>query len=223
MTKLVLVSGWAFVFASFGQVSRPYVRATGEATVSAKPDQVQLSASVTTQASTAQEAADTNANQMSNLLQQLRALLGDNGEIKSTGYSVSQQQRSQVGSNTIIISYYATNSISVILFDISIAGKVIDLAAQSGATGISGLNFGLKDPSPLRREALKQATQQARIKADAIASGVNMKVTNVVALEESGSVSVRSPSLGLAVSASTPVVSGLVDVSASVLIQAEIQ
>ncbi len=77
---------------------------------------------------------------------------------------------------------------------------------------------------PLKREALKQAAQQARIKADSIASGVNMKVTNVVALEETGSVSIRTPTLSLNLGASsTPVISGLVDVTASVTIQAEIQ
>ena len=111
----------------------------------------------------------------------------------------------------------------MILNDITLAGKVIDLSAQSGATSISGLNFGLKDSAPLKREALKQAAQQARIKADSIASGVNMKVTNVVALEETGSVSIRTPTLSLGALSSTPVISGLVDVTASVTIQAEIQ
>lgn len=222
MTKIILLST-VFALAGFSQATRPYVRATGEATVSAKPDQVHLSASVTTQGNTAQEASDSNAVQMSNLLDKLRTFLGDAGDIKSTGYSVYQQQRTVVGSNTPIITYVASNSVSMILNDITMAGKAIDLSAQSGATSISGLNFGLKDSTPLKREALKQAAQQARIKADSIASGVNMKVTNVLALEETGSVSIRTPSLGLAASSSTPVISGLVDVTASVTIQAEIQ
>ena len=224
MTRSFLLFA-VFAIAGWGQVTKPFVRATGEATVSAKPDHVQLSATVTTQGNTAQEAADSNASQMSNLLQQLRTFLGETGDIKSTGYSVYQQQRTPVGSITPLITYVAQNSLSITLFDIAVAGKVIDLAAQSGATSISGLNFGLKDSAPLKREALKQATQQARIKADAISSGVNMKVTNVVALEETGSVSILSPtlSLNLGGSASTPVVSGLVDVRASVTIQAEIQ
>ena len=187
MTRLFLLST-VFTLAGFSQVTRPYVRATGDATVSAKPDQVQLSASVTTQGNTAQEASESNAVQMSNLLDKLRSFLGDAGDIKSTGYSVYQQQRTVVGSNTPIITYVASNSVSMILNDITLAGKVIDLSAQSGATSISGLNFGLKDSAPLKRDALKQAAQQARIKADSIASGVNMKVTNVVALEETGSI-----------------------------------
>ena len=73
-------------------------------------------------------------------------------------------------------------------------------------------------------EALKKAAVVAKSKADAIASALGMRTTGITVLEESGSVGIRTLAVGTAATAnSTPVSVGLVDVTANVILQAEIQ
>src|SRR5689334_5885469 len=72
---------------------RQVVRASGTAVLNVKPDQAQISIGVTTQASTAQDAVAQNATRTKAVLSQLRALVDDKGELKTTNYSVTPQYR----------------------------------------------------------------------------------------------------------------------------------
>ena len=202
--------------------TRPYVRASGDAIISVRPDQVKLTASVVNSANTAQEAADRNAVLMTNVLTQLRQVVGNAPEaIKSTGYSVYPVTRTN--GNVQVTTYTAQNTVEVTLTNILLAAKVIDTAIQAGATNVGSLTFGLSDPGPSRVEALKKAALLARTKAEAIASALGMRLGNITAVEESGTVSIRNFSVAaLAPTTATPVQPGLVDVSATVTLQADI-
>ena len=61
-----------------------FVRATGEATVTAHPDRAQISIGVLTQASTAQAAATANATQTTQVIDSIKRTLGEGGELKTT-------------------------------------------------------------------------------------------------------------------------------------------
>src|SRR5437773_2524352 len=70
---LMLILFTCLSFRSAAQLAvRPFVRAMGQASVFAPPDQVKVDASVVTQGSTAQEAASRNADQVDVVLQALR-------------------------------------------------------------------------------------------------------------------------------------------------------
>ncbi len=208
--------------ASLNAQTKPYVRASGDATVSVRPDQVKLTASVLTSGNTAQEAADTNATLMTNVIAQLRTVVGNSPDaIKSTGYSVYPITRT-VNGNTLVTSYQAQNTVEVTLGNILLASKVIDTAIAAGATNIGSLVFGLTDPNPSRVEALKKAAQLARTKAEAIASALGLRLGNITVLEESGGIGIRTFAVGAAAGVATPVQPGLVDVSATVILQADI-
>ena len=68
---------------------RPTVTATGQATVSAPPDQVKIDLGVTTQGTSAQDAASKNATQVATLVSALQNLLGAGADIKTLNYYVS--------------------------------------------------------------------------------------------------------------------------------------
>src|ERR1022692_3194156 len=67
---------------------KSYVQATGEATVSAKPDQAIIDIGVVTQGATAESVAAQNAKQTDAVLANLRKTLAENGQLKTTSYSV---------------------------------------------------------------------------------------------------------------------------------------
>ena len=220
LTMLLLVFG---AMAEAQAQSRPFVRVSGQGTVSVKPDQFKLSVSVTTQAPTAQEAADQNATQTDAVINKLRAVLGNTGDLRTISYSVNPVYRTN--SNPLaIIAYTVTNALEVTCNSLVLASRMIDTATQAGSTTVSNLRLLLRDSEPPRQAAMKAATQQARIRADVLASGLSMRVGAILSIEET-SVALPSPIVrsGVALSLSaTPVEAGTLDVTASVTLEAEI-
>jgi hypothetical protein len=207
---------------------RSSVRASGDASVSVKPDQLKLNVGVTTQAATAQEASDQNAAQVTAVIAALKKVVGAAGDIKTVGYSVTPQYRYPQGGGTpTLTGYTANNSVEVTTGDLSLAGRMIDTAVQAGATNVQGLRFALKDQEPARAEALRLATMQAKRHAEAIATGLSARLGYVIAAAEGGAIRVVNTdirALGAAAGGSTPtpVETGMVDVYATVTLEVEL-
>ena len=202
----------------------PSVRVSGEGIVAAVPDLVKISLTIATQANTAQEATDQNAATSLAVTNRVKALLGTNGEVKTTSYSVYPNYRTLPTGVTNLVGFTASNTLEVAAYDLNLAGKIVDGAIQAGATSVGGLRFGLKDSEPQRREALKRATQIARANADAIADGLNMRLGSVLAAAEGSSVAIFNPADARAGAASTATTfdTGLVEVRATVTIEVAI-
>ena len=216
MAVTVLILGAAV--GGQAQAPRPSATATGYATVSANPDQATISVSVMTTAATALEAGNQNANQTSALIAALRAVMGSSDSLKTIAYSLNPNYNN----SGTLIGYTATNSIQVTTGDLGSTGKLIDTATQAGATRVQSLSFGLKDSQPLRAQALKLAAGQAQTQVAAIAAGLGLKVGAVIAASDGGAVSPvvsLSPGAGASI---TPIVTGEVQVTASVRLQAEL-
>jgi uncharacterized protein YggE len=212
-----------FLFGPYAAAQNPpapqSVQAAGSATVSAAPDQVKVSIGVTTTANTAQEAAAENATQMNAVITQIRQVLGAAADIRTIGYSVSPNYR---GNPPVLSGYTAMNTVEVTAGESQAIIKVIDSVSTVGATNIQGLRFAVRDDEPLKRQALAAAAKQAMGHAQAIAGGLGMRIGTVVAAQEGFS---SSPILGVATPperAATPVEPGLVQVTATVTIVAQL-
>ena len=223
---LMLILVTCLSFRSAAQIAtRPFVRAMGQASVFAPPDQVKVDASIVTQGSTAQEAASHNADQVSAVLAALHKLLGPGADIKTINYSVVPNYKYPQGGGTpTLTGYTASVTVEITLGAVSMTGPVIDTATEAGATSIGGLRFSLRDPEPQRLQALRLATLQAKSHAEAMASGLGGKVGAVISLEEGTAVRVQQlvASAGAAASTPTPVEPGLIEVQATVVLQAEL-
>jgi uncharacterized protein len=204
--------------AMLGQVARPSITASGEATVSTNPDQAILSFSVTTTGQSASEAGNQNAAQTSALIAALRAVMASSDVLKTVSYSLNPVYNNAGNLN----GYSATNTIQVTTNDLSSPGKLIDTAVQGGANRVQSLSFGLKDPDPVRAQALKLAAAQARTQVEAIASGLGVRLGNVMAASDGSTVTPVVVNGVGAAAAVTPIVTGAVSVSATVKLQIEI-
>ena len=192
------------------------IQAQGSATLSASPDQAQISVSVITNGATAQAASQANAT-VSTAVQSALKALNPAPAIQTIGYSVYPQY---TGAQTLT-GYTATNTIQVTALDLSTIGSLIDTASQAGANGVSGITFGLQNPDPLKQQALTLAAKQARAHADAITAGLNAKTGAVVsAVEGSAYTPVYAGAGGIVAGAGvpTPVQTGQVTVTANVTI-----
>jgi uncharacterized protein YggE len=208
--------------------AKPTVRAYGDAVVNSRPDQVKVNAGVVTTADTAQASADQNAQKATAVLAALRQLLGPQADIRSVTYSITPNYRTpQGGGPAVVTGYTTTNIFEVTLSDVTSVGRVIDAAATAGANNIQGLRFALKDPNPARLQALQLATAQARANAASMAAGLAMRVGQVISLEDNSAVRpIATTDLRLGAPAAatpTPIESGMVQVSASVVAVFELQ
>jgi uncharacterized protein YggE len=68
--------------------------------------------------------------------------------------------------------------------EIERVGAILDIAVASGATGISGIQFDVKDRDALEREAVKRAVADARARAEAAASSAGAQIDRIVKIEE---------------------------------------
>jgi len=123
-----------------------------------------------------------------------------------------------------IVSYSATNSVSIRLENLSLIGSVIDAGLKSGANQLEGVQFGLRNDIGQRERALKEAVVEARRKAEAMADALGVKLVEILEVTE-GNVSVAEPAAYKAVALSagalsgTPVSPGEIDVNADVTIR----
>lgn len=220
--RLTLAGAVVCLALSLAGQTKPAVRASGEGVVSLKPDKMTLTFSIVTQADTAQQAADDNAVRSTLVIEAVRKLLGLQAELRTVGYSVTPIYKYPTGGTPILSGYNASNSVEATTGDLSIAGRLIDVAVQAGATTVGGIRFGLKDPQPARQAALKLAVQQAKASAEAMAAGLNAHVGPVILLTEASAAAVtgaeRTAMAGAATP--TPVETGMVEVRASVVLEA---
>jgi uncharacterized protein len=205
-----------------GQTSTPAtVVANGTGTVSAQPDQAQMTAGVVTQATTAQEAAQQNATQTTAVIDALKAKLGTNGTVQTISYSVTPRYSN--GAPPSIVGYTATNTVLVTTIDLNLIGPLIDIANQAGANNVGGVTFGLQDSDPSMQQALGKAAKQALAHAGAIAAGLGGKTGAVVSAQESGTVVPYGPMAASAGAGTpTPIAAGAVTVSATVTVTVQL-
>lgn len=202
----------------------PTVRATAEATASARPDRAQIQIGVVTQAATAQAAAADNARQLDAVLAALRKVMGADAAIRTVGYSVRPEMRyPREGGTPTITGYTASNTVEATVDDLQILPRIIDTATQFGANAVQSLRFMLKDEKPLRVQALRQAALEARAKAQAMAAALGLKVVRVLTVEEGvppvePRPMMREMALAAAPGVPTPVEPGTVETRATVTV-----
>jgi len=125
-----------------------------------------------------------------------------------------------------VIAYRASNVVSVRLRDLAKIGPVIDAATRAGANRVQGVQFRLRNDLEPRQKALRQATEEARAKAEAIAGALGVRLGPVLAVEEGG-VSLQPVQLGqmqmmraeAKASFDTPISTGQITISATVRVR----
>lgn len=215
-----------------GPVKPPHVvRASGEATVTAKPDRARISIGVQTDGPTAEAASAENATQVSHALTAVKRALGSGGEVKTENYSVSPQfEYPKTGGPGKVVGYRANNTVAITIDDLTLVSKIIDEATGSGANNVEGIAFQLKDPGAVQARALAEAAAKARANAEAIAKALNLRVIGVLQAEAGGGAPPVRPMFMAAramgtmeAKQATPVEAGNLEIQASVTVALEVQ
>jgi uncharacterized protein YggE len=112
--------------------------------------------------------------------------------------------------------FTATNIVSATI-GLGGAGKLIDAAVAAGANTVYGPSLSSGDAEQLYRDALKEAVDDARERAEILAAAAGRQLGRVISMSEGASGSpVPLTEKAAAADAGVPVVSGPQDTTASV-------
>ena len=127
----------------------PAISVTGEATVSVAPDQAQIDGGVTSDAKTAREASDANNAAMGKVLLALKGAGIDEKDYQTSRLSLQPQfaRRPKPRSAPGIVSFRASNRVTVRIRDVTKVANVIDVLVGAGANDIGGINFTVTQAS----------------------------------------------------------------------------
>ncbi|WGS20960.1 MULTISPECIES: SIMPL domain-containing protein [unclassified Bradyrhizobium] len=169
----------------------PAISVTGEATVSAPPDQAQLDAGVTTDAKTAREAAEANNVTMGKVLAALKGAGIAEKDYQTSRLSLQPQFANRPAPSPAtppsIVGYHASNRVTIKLHDVSKVAGIIDVLVGAGANDIGGLSFSVSQASKLRDEAREKAIADARRKAEIYAKAAGVTLGAPLDIAEVGS------------------------------------
>ena len=163
------------------------ISVSGTGIIKTEPNQAKVYLGVETQSRNVTEALEENSLKMQSIIKAIKKLGIPKDSIETTYFSV-YPIRDYEKSGEDIIGYRASNEITVELHDLDKIGAVIEEAMNAGANKVRRIEFGLTEDKrrELKNEALKEACKDARTKADAIASGLGLRITRIATAKESG-------------------------------------
>ncbi len=180
VTVLLIVGFIGFgIYKAANPVSGQVISVDGTSTIKVTPDVVTIHFNVETNGSDAKIAKDENAVIMDQLVTSMIKLGFDREDIKTEALQIYPWTE-WVNGKTVDKGYKASHQVTIVLntSDASLVGDVIDAGVDAGAL-LSYINFELSDAkqSEYKALALKQAGEDAKVKAAAIAEGLGLKAS----------------------------------------------
>lgn len=203
----------------------PGVVTTGEGTIFVAPDIAILSVGATVQAATAGEAQTQVADIIKKVLDAAKAAGIADNDIETSSYNIQPNYVYAEGRAPSISGYQAQQLVTLTLRDITKAGTTLDsLVRDTGATNAT-IAFSLDDPKDAQAEARKLAVEDARAKAQSMASAAGISLGRILSISDQ---SVGMPFKGIelrqsAGAADTQIPVGDLQIAVQVQIQFEIQ
>jgi uncharacterized protein YggE len=212
---------------------RRTVTVTGIGEVATAPDLAIVTVAVETTAPKANDAARENAQRSERVSAALKALLGKDDKIETSGYSLDPRYAVPPRGEQAeprITGYVARNDVRVQTKKIDAVGALVDAAIAAGANRISGVQFTLDTRSAALRSALQKAGVEARAQAEAVATALGVSLRRVVSASTTAPAFIqprRVEAFGMradvAAAPPTPIEPGEVTVSATLQVTYEIE
>jgi uncharacterized protein YggE len=171
------------------QTPPPAISVTGEAMVSAAPDQAQIEGGVSSDAKTAREASEANNAAMGKVLLALKGAGIDEKDYQTSRLSLQPQYATtskSLETQKGIVGYRANNRVIIKVRDVTKVASIIDVMVGAGANEIGGIDFMVSQASKLLDEAREQAIADARRKAQIYARAAGVALGEPIAIAEHG-------------------------------------
>lgn len=193
ITGLVLGLAVAIMLPTFAQESSPNpgteasnrtVSTTGVATVRSAPDEALVTLGVHTDAPSAEEAMQSNADRMDDVI---RALIdaGLSRDDLATSTISLYPRWNDTGSE--VVGFTAENQITATVTNLDRVGPIIDGGVSAGANLAGGITFRVSNGNEAADRALTEAVADAKRKAELLAATGEDELGVVLSISESGS------------------------------------
>ncbi|MBP7002605.1 SIMPL domain-containing protein [Amaricoccus sp.] len=190
---------------------------SGEAEVQAAPDRAAFTAGVQTEALSAADALGATAKAMQAVFAALEAQGVAAADMQTSQLSVDPLWDSPPdGRQPRVRGYAAANMVTVRVRDVAKLGALIDAVGAAGANRIFGISFDVEDPKASLDDARRRAVEDARSRAELLATAAGVTLGPVISIREGGGggpvpMFARAEAMG-----DMPVAAGTVSLSASV-------
>lgn len=184
-----VVVAWTLLAApALAQTMPPAISVTGEANVSLTPDLAQIDGGVTSDAKTAREASEANNAAMGKVLLALKGAGIDEKDYQTSRLSLQPQFAANYkpSDRAGIVSFRASNRVTVRIRDVTKVANVIDVLVGAGANEIGGINFTVTQASKHLDEAREKAIADARRKAEIYAKAAGVTLGEPISIAEEG-------------------------------------
>jgi uncharacterized protein YggE len=166
------------------------ITVVGQGQSSGAPDVAHINIGVETTGASAQEAVNANKQQMSALLEKLKAMGVADKDVQTSNYSIYTErpqpampvEGGAAGSEGVI--YHVSNQVNVTVRDVSKLGDILDQAVSAGANNIYGVYFEVSDPSQLEAAAREKAIADAKARAESLAQLSGVSLGEVLTISE---------------------------------------
>ncbi len=229
LTLMILMIFCSTTFAE--ELRPPIITVSGEGIVEAQPDRATISVGVVTRAKNPSEVQSANAKAAGSVINSIVALGIERKNISTGNYNFNPTYRHLENGKNILEGYEASNSVTIIVDDLNLVGKIIDAALNHGANRVDSLNFGLRDKNSYQDEALRLAVLDAKRKAEIAAATLGKYIVSVrsVSINSNHISAPRNYKMARSMGAmedaaefETPIESGTLQCSANVHVEFEI-
>ena len=163
------------------------VTVTGTYQMTVDPDQAEVYVGVSTLKPTAKEAQDETNKAINAIIAGLKASGINEKDIETQNLNLYENmiwEDNEYKSN----GWKADQMLKITTKDLTKVGAIVDAAVDNGANSIQGVSFSLSQDAEkaYKLQVIAKATEDARAKAETIASSLNTKLGKVKSFSESG-------------------------------------
>jgi hypothetical protein len=186
MQKIIFAILIIALTALTGCTSENTINVEGSSEITVDPDEAEVRAGV----SIVDVSADLAQNQVNSAINNIINALKDEGiaedDMSTERLSLYEERRWENGKSTAV-GWRATQILKIKTADLSKVGTIVDIAVDNGANQIDNINFGLSEEKEqeYKKQALAQATTNAKEKAETIADSLGVKLDRIKTVSES--------------------------------------
>jgi uncharacterized protein YggE len=161
---------------------------TGQGRIEVQPDTAVITFGVTQLRPSPMEAYTAMSEDLAKISGTVTSMGIKKEQIKTTAFNLQAEYNWTQEKGQVLTGYRATTSLQVETRELDQVAALIQAAMQSGANQLNGINFTVKDTDKLAQQALDLAVDDAKAKADRVASRLGAKVVRVksVSIQDSG-------------------------------------
>ena len=156
----------------------------GQGKVYAKPDIAIIDLSIVTEGRNIKDVQDRNSKKMNGVIDFLKGFEVEDKDIKTINYQIYPRYNYENRVVPQIIGYEITQTLEVKVRNLEKVGEILDKSVSAGINQVSSLRFWIDKDEDLKEQARKMAIEDAKKKADKLASNLGIKLVKLAGFTE---------------------------------------